>query len=72
MHSFIIKQEEQSQSITTQYQTCYIVEYFLIKCSDLALRQRSFTANNMKDQFENINMDGILSFFRKIKLHQKL
>ena len=29
-------------------------------------------ANNMTDLFENVNIDDILSFWREIKLYQKL
>ena len=41
-----------------------------MECGDLALiRQRFFYANNMKDLFENMDMDDVL---REIKLYQKL
>ena len=29
-------------------------------------------ANNMKEKFENVDMDGILSFLREIKSYKKL
>ena len=36
------------------------------------IKKRFFHANNMKDLFENVNIDDILSFLREIKLYQKL
>ena len=35
-------------------------------------RNRYFNANNMKDLFENINMEDILSFFNEIKLYHRI
>ena len=68
-HSFILKQEEQPQCIA--YQTSF--KHFLQECRDLSLiRRYFFKAHNMKDLFENIDRDDILSFLREIKLLQRL
>ena len=49
------------------------LKHFLKGCRDLALmRQSFFNAKNMKDLFENVDMDDIFSFLREIKLYQKL
>ena len=61
-------------SITRGINTVYakhltMRNHFLIECRDLACnRQCFFNSNNMKDLFENVNMDDILSFLGEIKL----
>ena len=59
-----------TQTKGTTIQTSYTVKYFLIECGDLVLtRQHFFNANNLKDLFENVDIDDILSL-REIKLYQ--
>ena len=55
-----------------RYQTPYTANHFLIECRALALIKQLFlNTDNIKDPFENDNMDDILSL-REIKLYQKL
>ena len=35
-------------------------------------RERHFKADNMRDLFENINMDDVLSFLREAELYLKI
>ena len=56
-----------------QSQTPYILKHFLIECIDITLiGQRCFSSNNMEDLYENVDIGAILSFFKEIKLYQKL
>ena len=69
-HSFILKQEQQPQCATCQIPCT--VKHFLIECGAFALtRKNFFNANNMKDLFEKVNIDDILSFLREIRLYKK-
>ena len=55
------------------FQTLYTVKHFLIKCGDLVeIGQRFVNTLNMKERFENVNMEAILSFLREIELYQTL
>ena len=57
--------------ITVTCQTSYTVKHVFIKCGTFTLiRKCFFNANNMKDLFENVNVNDILSFFER-KLYQK-
>ena len=70
-HSFILKQEQQPQCASCQ--TPCTVKHFLVECKAFALiRKRFFNTNNMKDIFEKVNMDDVLSFLREKRLYQKI
>ena len=44
-----------------------------MECSVLATtRVRHFKADNMRDLFENINMDDVISFLREAALYLKI
>ena len=44
-----------------------------MECGVLATaRERHFKADNMRDLFENINMDDVLSFLREAELYLKI
>ena len=44
-----------------------------MECDILATAiERHFKVDNMRDLFENINMDDVLSFLREAKLHLKI
>ena len=63
-HSFIFKQEQPPRCLTCQ--TLYTIKHILMECGVLATaRERHFKADNMRDLFENINMDDVLSFLRE-------
>ena len=48
----------------------YTIKHILMECGVLAtVRERHFKADNMKDLFENINMDDVLSFLKEAELY---
>ena len=54
-------------------QTPLTVKHLLMEYRLLAhIRNRYFKANNMKDLFENVNMEDILSFSREIKSYHRI
>ena len=63
---YILKQEQQPQCGTCQ--THLTVKYLFMECRFLA-HTRNLKANNMKEMFENVNMEDILSFLREIELY---
>ena len=70
-HSFILKQEQPQYYLTCQ--TPYTIKHLLMECGVLATaRERYFKADNMRDLFENINMDDVLSFLREAELYLKI
>ena len=70
-HSFMLKQEQQPQCMTCQ--TPCTVKHILAECGALAIARNQYLKNNnMKDIFENIHMDGILSFLRETGLYLKI
>ena len=70
-HSFILKQEPQPQCLTCQ--TTYTVKHILIECRTFTvIRKQFFKVNNLTDLFENVKIDGILSFLRETELYQKI
>ena len=69
-HSFILKQEQPPLWLTCQ--TPYTIKHILVECSVLATaKERHFKADNIRDLFENINMDNVLSFLREAELYLK-
>ena len=70
-HSNILKQEQQPQCETCQ--THLTVKRLFMECRFFAhIRNRYFKANNMKDLFENVNMEDILSFLKEIELYHRI
>ena len=70
-HSYILKQEQQPQCETCQ--TPLTVKHLFMECRFFArIRNRYFKAYNMKDLFENIIIEDILSFLREIKLYHRI
>ena len=53
-------------------QTKYTVKHILIECTDLArIRETFYSANDMKELFQNIEMKNIMSFLKAINIHSK-
>ena len=70
-HSYILKQEQQPQCETCR--TPLTVKHLFIECRVFAhIRNHYFNANNMKDLFEKVNIEDILSFLKKIKLYHRI
>ena len=56
-----------------QNKTLYTIKHILMECSVLATaREWHFKADNMRDLFENINMDDVLSLLREAELYLKI
>ena len=70
-HSFILKQEQQPQCLTCQ--TPCTIKHHLLESKVLNdTRKRYFHANTMKDSFENVHMDDVLSFLKETGFYQKI
>ena len=68
---FVLKQEEQPQCIARQI--AYTLKHFLTLCGNSAhMKKMFFLHKQYKNLFKNVNMEGILSFLREIKLYQRL
>ena len=54
-------------------QTKYTIKHILIECTDLAyIRKTFYSANNMKELFQNTEMNNVISFLKTVKLYTKL
>ena len=54
--------------LTAQY-----VRHFLLECGDFAqVRNNCFHVNNMKELFQDIHIDSIMTFLRQINLFNKI
>ena len=66
-----LKQEQQPQCSTCQ--TPCTIKHVLLECKVFnGTRKRYFHANTMKDLFENVHMDNVLSFLKETGLYQKI
>ena len=55
------------------WQTKYTMKHILIECTNLAhIRKTFFSANNMKEQFENTKINNVISFLKTVKLYTKI
>ena len=69
-HSYLLKGKQQ-QPMCYAYQTKYTVKHILIEYTNLAhIRNPFFSANNMKDLFQNTEIN-VISFLKRVKLSQK-
>ena len=54
-------------------QTKYTMKHILIECSDLAhIRKTFYSANNMKELFQNTEINNVISFLKTVKLYTKI
>ena len=54
-------------------QTKYIVKHILIECTDLAHIRKTFNSvNNMKELFQNTEINNVISFLKTVKLYTKI
>ena len=64
-------QEQQPQCSTCQ--TPCTIKHVLLECKVFDnTRKHYFHVNNMKDLFENVHMDNVLSFLKETGLYQKI
>ena len=69
-HSFLLRQEQQRQCSTCK--TPCIIKHILFECKVFNItRKRYFQIRNMKNLFENVPMDDVLSFLKETGLYQK-
>ena len=54
-------------------QTKYIMKHILIKCTDLAhIRKTFYSANNMKELFQNTEINNLISYLTTAKVYTKI
>ena len=54
-------------------QTKYTVKHILIECTDLVhIRKTFYSANNMKELFQNTEINNMISFLKAVKLSTKI
>ena len=54
-------------------QTKYTMNHILIECTDLAhVRKTFYSANNMKELFQNTEINNVISFLKTVKLYTKI
>ena len=70
-HSFILKQGQPPQCLTCQ--TPYTIKHMLVECGALAVTgERHFKTDYMRDMFEIVHRDDVLSFLRYTGLNLKI
>ena len=69
-HSYLLQGEEQPQCIGCD--APFTVRHFLLECGDFAqVRNNCFHVDNMKELFQDIHIDSIVTFLRQINLLTK-
>ena len=64
-HSYLLLGEEQPQCVGCD--TPFTVRHFLLECGDSAqVRNNCFHVENMKQLFQDIHIDSIMTFLRQI------
>ena len=54
-------------------QTKYTAKQILIKCTDQAhIRKTFYSANNMKELFQNTELNNFISFLKTVTLYKKI
>ena len=70
-HSYLLEGKQQPMCYACQ--TKYTVKYILIECIDLAnVRKTFYSANNMKELFQNTEINNVISFLKTVKLNTKI
>ena len=70
-HSYLLQGEEQPQCIGCD--APYTVCHFLLECGDFAqVRNNCFHVDNIKELFQDIHIDSIMTFLRQINLFNKI
>ena len=70
-HAYLLLGEEQPQCVG--YDTPFIVRHFLLECGDFAqVRNNCFHVENMKQLFQDIHIDSIMTFLRQINIFNKI
>ena len=70
-HSYLLLGEEQPQCVGCD--TPFTVRHFLLECEDFEqVRNNCFHVENMKQLFQDIHIDSIMTFLRQINLFNKI
>ena len=70
-HSYLLLGEEQPQCVGCD--APFTVRHFLLECGDFALvKNNCFHVDNMKELFQDIHIDSIMTFLRQINLFNKI
>ena len=70
-HSYFL--EPKQQPTCHACQTKYTVKHILIECTDLVhIKETFYRANDMKELFQKIEMNNIISFLKAVNLYRKI
>ena len=70
-HSYLLQGEEQPQCVGCD--APFTVRHFLLECGDFAqVRNNCFHVEYMKELFQDIYIDSIMTFLRQISLFNKI
>ena len=70
-HSYLLQGEEQPQCVGCD--APFTVHHLLLECGDFAqVRNNCFHVENMKDLFQDIHIDSIMTFLRQINLFNQI
>ena len=70
-HSYLLLGEEHPQCVGCD--APFTVRHFLLECGDFAqVRNNCFHVANMKELFQDIHIDSIMTFLRQINLFNKI
>ena len=70
-HSYLLQGEEQPQCVGCD--APFNVRHFLLECGDFAQdRNNCFHVDNMKELFQDIHIDSIMTLLRQINLFNKM
>ena len=65
--------EAKQQPMCYACQTKYTVKHILIECTDLAhIRETFYSANNMKERFQNIEIKNVMLFLKAMNIYGKI
>ena len=70
-HSYLLQGEEQPQCVGCD--APFTVRHLLLECGDFAhVRNNCFHVDNMKELFQDIHIDSIITFLRQVNLFNKI
>ena len=70
-HSFLLKGENPPECHACQ--EAYTIKHILLHCADLLhIRQRFYNVHSLKDLFDNVHVNHILSFVKEVNIFTKL
>ena len=70
-HSYLLLGEEQPYCVGCD--APFTVRHFLLECGNFAqVRNNCFLVDNMKQLFQDIHIDSIMTFLRQINLFKKI